>query len=113
MFDEGLKMLDQISQNDFLQSEIKQFSKIWPNTIEFTNKYMNHNQDSESKLPKISEENSESSKSNRFMTNKSMERKNKNLKGLFKKQSDNNQKNNINEKVFILFKKEIIYQKIF
>jgi len=87
IFDEGMKMMNQISQENFLVKEIHQFAKNWPITIDHVNKFFNPNDHSEPTLTETCNPN-QSSSSHRFFTNKSLERKNKNLKGMFQKIGD-------------------------
>ena len=92
-------MLDQISQVDFLPLEVQQFPKTWTQTAQYAGKYMNPNDHSEPTLTEICEEQNETSKSQRFLTNKSLERKHKNMKGIFKKTSEKALRSNAAEKV--------------
>ena len=77
-------MMNQISQENFLLGEIRQYPKNWPVTIDHVNKFFNPNNHSEPTLTDTNNPN-QSSSSHRFFTNKSLERKNKNLKGMFTK----------------------------
>lgn len=92
-------MLDQISQVNFLPLEVQQFPKTWTQTAQYAAKFMNPNDHSEPTLTEICDVQSETSKSQRFLTNKSLERKHKNMKGIFKKPSEKALKNNISDKV--------------
>jgi hypothetical protein len=98
VFDEGMKMLDQISGPEFTR-EVQGTVKNWPRTAEFVGKYYNPNDHSEPTLTDIEVNRNETSKSDRFLTNKSLERKNKNLNGIFEKAEDGRDKLSYSEKV--------------
>ena len=87
IFDEGMKMMDQISQENFVLGEIRQNAKNWPVTIDFINKHYNPNNHSEPTLTDTNNPN-QSGNSHRFLTNKSLERKHKNLRGIFTKSGE-------------------------
>lgn len=96
-------MLDQISGPEFV-GEVQKTVKNWPRTAEFVEKYYNPNDHSEPTLQDIETNRNETSKSDRFLTNRSLERKNKNLNGIFEKVEDGRDKLSLTEKVGLWFK---------
>jgi hypothetical protein len=98
IFDEGMKMMTQISQENFILGEIRQNAKNWPVTIDHVNKFFNPNDHSEPTLADTNNPN-QSASSHRFLTNKSLERKNKNLKGMFTKSGEEGRQSQKVEKI--------------
>lgn len=79
-----MKMLNQITK-PFLPKDLTELAKSWPKTVDFVEKFYNPNEHSEPTLTEICEEGNEASQSQRFMTNKSLERKSEEMGGIFDK----------------------------
>ena len=101
IFDEGMKMLDQLGGSDF-HKELQDGFKVWPRTSEYISKVYNPNDHSEPTLIDIDTAPAESLKSDRFLTNKSLERKNQNLNGIFNKNEEGKTNKDLQEKVRLM-----------
>ena len=96
-----MKMLDQLGGPEF-QHDLQKGFKIWPRASEYITKVYNPNDHSEPTLNEINDPEGNGLKSDRFLTNKSLERKNKNLNGIFNKNEEAKLKADAQEKVDFL-----------
>lgn len=76
-------MMGQVSQEAFFSGDLRPHAKSWPRTTQFMAKTGGLNEHSEPTLGEICEQPAEQTRSNRFLSNKSLERKQRNLKGIF------------------------------
>lgn len=83
IFEEGLRMMGQLSEDTFFSRDLGQQAKTWPLTSQLVASSGGLNDHSEPTLGEICEQPAEQSRSNRFLSNKSLERKQRNLKGIF------------------------------